>query len=71
MGSIAPLKHTHTHTLPCYLHDWENLWEDDAGFSQVLIKNPLVELVGGVFDLCGLKTKSCNYHFYVDWSELV
>lgn len=40
-----------------YLHDWENLWEDDAGFSQVLVQNPLVKIIGGVFDLGGLEKR--------------
>lgn len=41
-----------------HLHNWENLWEDDAGFSQVLVQNSLVEVISGVFDLGGLENQS-------------
>lgn len=41
-----------------YLHNWENLWEDDASFSQVLVQNSLVKVVSGVFDLGGLEDQS-------------
>lgn len=37
------------------LHDGEHLREDNARFSQVLVQNPLVEVIGGVFDLRGLE----------------
>lgn len=40
------------------LHDWENLWEDDACFSQVFVQNSLVKVIGGIFDLGGLENHS-------------
>lgn len=40
------------------LHDWENLWEDNARFSQVLVQNSLVKVIGGIFDLGGLENHS-------------
>lgn len=41
-----------------YLHNWENLWEDNACFSQVLVQNPLVKVISSVFDLGGLENQS-------------
>lgn len=40
-----------------YSHNRENLWEDNASFSQVLVQNSLVKVISGIFDLSSLEKK--------------
>lgn len=46
-----------------YLHNWKDLWEDDAGLRQVLVEDALVELVRGVLDQRGLRRNEPSARF--------
>lgn len=45
-----------------YSHNRKDLWEDNAGFCQVLVEDALVELVRGVFHQRGLPGKELLVH---------
>lgn len=45
-----------------YSHNRKDLWEDDAGFCQILVEDALVELVRGVLHQRGLPGKEPSVH---------